>query len=346
MKILFIGQLYIGSTCVDRMLVLKSLGHEIITFDKTPWLSKGSRLLLSLAHRLKLGPNVQGLNKSIKLFSDTIEKIDLIWIEKSVWVYPSTLRYLKNKFSACLLHYTPDPQILWHKSRHFYQSIPIYDYLITTKPFELDAYKKLGAKQCVFVLQGAGTHFINFKEPIDITYRKDHEVVFVGHYETHYMHRLSSIENLKIWGPGWGKHKNHHSWIGDKFISDGVWGDDYLEVLAGAKIAIGLLSKVIPETTTTRTFEIPAIGTFLLAERTQDHLNLYKEGQEAEFFNSDEEMNEKINYYLSHDFEREKIAEAGKKRFIESGYSTEAQIRKVMDKVLRESFDSEYSNTQ
>ena len=36
------------------------------------------------------------------------------------------------------VHYTPDAQILENRSRHFVESIPLYDLLVTTKPFELD----------------------------------------------------------------------------------------------------------------------------------------------------------------------------------------------------------------
>ena len=78
---------------------------------------------------------------------------------------------------------------------------------------------------------------------------------------------------------------------------DACYGVDYARALTGAKIAIGLLSKRIPETTTTRSFEIPACGTMLLAERTQDHQALFEEGVEAEFFDSAEECADKARFY-------------------------------------------------
>jgi spore maturation protein CgeB len=114
---------------------------------------------------------------------------------------------------------------------------------------------------------------------------------------------------------------------------EGIWGADYPRALRSAKIALGLLSKWIPETTTTRTFEIPATGTFMLAERNDDHAALFEEGKEAEFFASDEELGDKIRFYLANDAARGRIAAAGRARCERSGYSDAHQLRRVLARV-------------
>ena len=129
------------------------------------------------------------------------------------------------------------------------------------------------------------------------------------------------------------RYRSLHRWARPYVCGNGAWGLDYLKALSNAKIALGLLGKHIPETTTTRSFEIPAIGTFMLAERTDDHLALFEEGEEAEFFDNDDELKDKIRFYLANDSARNKIAAAGRERCIRSGYSSYNQLQKVLNKV-------------
>jgi len=68
----------------------------------------------------------------------------------------------------------------------------------------------------------------------------------------------------------------------------------------------------------------------MLAEKTGRHLSFFKEGEEAEFFSSNQELLELVRIYLLKDFEREKIAMAGYQRCIKSGYSMSAQLRSML----------------
>ena len=63
-------------------------------------------------------------------------------------------------------------------------------------------------------------------------------------------------------------------------------GAQYQAAVAAAEISIALLSKGNADIHTTRSLEIPALGSLLCGERTPDHLALYDEGTEA-FFWSD-----------------------------------------------------------
>ena len=147
-----------------------------------------------------------------------------------------------------------------------------------------------------------------------------------------------SAKNRNTSGFGGRDGRDMHcfiSWAQPCVRGDGIWGDRYPIALTCAKIALGLLSKRIPETTTTRTFEIPATGTFMLAERNTDHLAHFEEGKEAEFFTSDDELRDKIRFYLRHDAARIRIAAAGRERCLKSAYSHEHQMRRVFER-LRE----------
>jgi spore maturation protein CgeB len=244
---------------------------------------------------------------------------------------------MKQQQNCCALHYTLDAHFFYNKSRHFQQCISLYDWVITTKPFERKIYQNFGAHKVLFVLQGYDPRFSEFSLSTKDFPKWKSDVCFVGHCQVHYAARIKSAnettKEFRVWGQGWEQYSQRHTWARKPVCGNGVWGDDYLKVLASAKIALGLLGKHIPETTTTRSFEIPAMGTFMLAERTDDHLALFEEGKEAEFFESDDEMKNKIKFYLNHERARKKIAAAGRKRCLRSGYSSSEQLSQILTEI-------------
>ena len=87
-----------------------------------------------------------------------------------------------------------------------------------------------------------------------------------------------------------------------------------------------------------KSFEIAACGGFLLAERSQGHLERFRENEEAVFLSGFEECVEKIRRYLPDVAAREQIARAGMQRAVSSGYDNDTQVRRIVERlaVLRE----------
>ena len=107
-----------------------------------------------------------------------------------------------------------------------------------------------------------------------------------------------------------------------------VYADDYARALTAARIGVGFLRRTWPDQHTTRTFEIPACGSLLLADRTDEHQGFFEEGREAEFFGSVDELVDKARFYAGHEPERARIAAAGRLAVRErSGYSYLERLR-------------------
>ncbi len=104
-------------------------------------------------------------------------------------------------------------------------------------------------------------------------------------------------------------------------------GADYRRVLCASKIAACFFSKWNRDQYTTRSWEIPACGAFLLSERTPAMQEFYREGREAEFFESPEEFVDKARFYVSNEGARKKIAAAGYERVIASGNDIYSRLR-------------------
>ena len=67
-----------------------------------------------------------------------------------------------------------------------------------------------------------------------------------------------------------------------------------------------------------RTFEVPACNSFLLAERTDEHAELFREDQEAVFFETPDELVDKARYYVRNAKAREEIAGRGGRKILEN----------------------------
>jgi spore maturation protein CgeB len=73
----------------------------------------------------------------------------------------------------------------------------------------------------------------------------------------------------------------------------------------------------------------------MLGERTAEHADLFEEGKEAEFFGSDEELIDKVRFYLQHEDKRRAIGRAGLERCRRGGYSYASRFRPILEHLMQ-----------
>lgn len=117
--------------------------------------------------------------------------------------------------------------------------------------------------------------------------------------------------DISIWGCNWSPDECGMD-LGPR------WGGfcDYLDTphaYSSAKIVLGLQSVNTSRTQTScRTFEIMGSGAFLLTCYTPSHEYLFENHRHLVWSDSPEATVELVDYYLSHDLERQAIAAAGR----------------------------------
>ena len=129
---------------------------------------------------------------------------------------------------------------------------------------------------------------------------------------------VKAIPNLKLalYGGFWNRSPYlRRYWRGFAL------GRNFRMAMGGAKIAINLVRRANRDGHVMRSFEIPACGSFMLAERTEEHLELFREGTEAAYFSSPEELVESVRNYLGNSQDREAVSAAGYNRVISGGNS-------------------------
>jgi len=161
------------------------------------------------------------------------------------------------------------------------------------------------------------------------------DVSFVGTFEKdRYQKMLFLAKNnikVRVWGNNWQKYQNKHPNL--LVESRPVINDDFIRVINATRINLNFLRRANRDKHTSRSLEIPACQGFMLAERTDEHLQLFEEGKEAEFFDSQEELLSKVQYYLKSDNKRQHVANLGRQRCLNSGYSHHDRLKYMLKSI-------------
>jgi spore maturation protein CgeB len=138
---------------------------------------------------------------------------------------------------------------------------------------------------------------------------------------------------LRIYGERWNKAPEFER-LRSHVVMGNLEGVEYAMAISGAKIALGLLSKGYGDLHTTRSVEIPAIGTLFCAERTAEHLAMYKDGEEAVFWDDPDDCADKCLALLADPEKIRKIAAAGLARVHDNGDFNEILLPKIINEAL------------
>jgi spore maturation protein CgeB len=346
MKILVVGD---GHSAIHEVAVVdafKKLGHQVEAFYWQNYFNSQSRLV-SLWQRVQnkfiIGPTLDRLNVDLINAAEQFNP-KLMFIYRGTHITPQTITEIKQRLPDCVVYgYNNDdpfadghPPWLW---RHFLKSVPKYDLVFAYRHHNLGDFLRIGAKK-VELLRSWYIPEINY--PVSLSgidkIKYECDVIFIGHCEND--GRLEYLEEivkngykLRLFGPGyeWDHLLNKSEILKHLSPVHLVWNEDYNKALAGGKIALCFFSKLNRDTYTRRCFEIPAAGTLLLSEYSDDLASLYQAGEEADFFKTKEEMIQKINLYLDNDDLRSRIAANGNQRAIIDGNDIVSRMTKVLD---------------
>lgn len=330
------------NTSRHRVEAFKAIGCVVDVVDTTPAPGAGvSRLAGKIRSQLfKMGFAVYARSdprvmRDVEAVGAT-KSYDVIWLDKALRLDDADLRRLRSLFpGALLVGFSPDDMNARHnQSMQFVRALPHYDLFVTTKSYNVAELRQMGAPDVLFV--GNGFDRSAFK-PSEVSaqdrLRLGGEVGFIGSYESERARSILFLaENgidVRVWGDGWESCPFSHPRMHIEYRP--LFGEDFSRACCSFKINLGFLRKINRDRQTTRSVEIPACGAFMLAERTDEHMALFEEGVEAEFFSSDTELLEKCRRYLADDNARAAVAEAGLQRCNQSDYTNEGRMRAILD---------------
>jgi len=332
LSIVYVGPTHSGGTCLHRKNALIRLGMKVTTIDTT---LHSKRLIFLYKAFRKLGLYVDLAFANRDLLKKINKSTDIVWIDKGLTIHKSTIENIRSTFPAIIVSYSPDDMINPdNQSSQYLESIPLYDFHITTKSYNVREMQALGAKQVVFV----NNAFDPIEHtPSDCNYKYD--VGFVGTYENDRAEVIYELArsgyNISVWGNWPSKWSNKLRSVGVCIHVGEVLGEHYSAAISKCRINLCFLRKINRDLQTTRSIEIPAMKGFMLAERSNEHLSLFLEGHEADFFSTKEELKLKIDKYLSDDSLREEVAKNGFQRCYKSEYSNDNMLDKCLNNILK-----------
>lgn len=324
--------------CADA---LAQNGVEVVPFS---W----NRFFSSLPGRAEAkyviaGPLTLAMNHRL-LSTVRRERPDFVFVWRGTHVLPRTLRAIRSQTGAALVSYNNDdpfsPRYSNSELRHwrrlwkiFKASIPEYDLHFVYRQCNLAEFCEAGARRALLL---RSYYIPSVHRPVSLSEeeraRFAADVVFVGHYEPErWQYIRALVENglkVRIFGrpSSWNASR-----LGDLAEYFGriepVFGDDYAKALCGAKMALCFFSRLNRDTYTRRAFEIPACGSVLLSERTEEMQSLFAEEAEAVYFSTREELVDKALALIRDEARRQRIAQAGHGRCLRDGHSIDARMQ-------------------
>lgn len=335
--------LYLGprsGTCLDRARALRRLGASVEHLDlrellpASPWVDRWTWHVGGHWFGRRIDSGLQRVLGQ--------RRFDVCHVDGGEWVTPQVVARLRRHARRIVNYNIDDPTGPRDGARFaaYRQAVPDYDLLVVVREENLPELRRLGARRCMRVFRSADevSHAPRAVSALDrIAWGSD--VLFLGSwFPDRGPFLLELIERgvpLTIRGPNWHKapewKRLQAHWAGGA-----IGGDDYARAIQCARVNLGLLSHDNRDRHTTRSLEIPALGGLLCAERTDEHERLYREGEEAVFWRDATECAEVCAALLADEPRRDRLAQAGQRRYQRDGHHNERVMQRILHAALDE----------
>lgn len=276
------------------------------------------------------------INKQLLVIAEK-NNFDVIWVWKGMEIYPKTLKKLKAK-GAFLVNYNPD-----HPFEYFSRGNGNTNVLNGIKYYDMHfSYSKKIIKRieneykipCFWLPFG----YEKSSMPDFKTNKTINKVCFIGNPDAQRVEKIQLLlENnlpVDVYGNGW-KHFLKNS---DNLALHGpVYGENFTTTAQRYSVQLNVFRPHNIGSHNMRSFEMPAIGCIMLAPKSEEHLELFKENTEAFYYTDNADMLKACKTILNKlsDEELNKVKENAYYRSVKSDYSYEERAKQVL-KILNE----------
>lgn len=340
MRILYLGDSWPDGTCAQRREALKRLGHEVSAWDPGRFIPGQGRIPLLASFNVRTGYRlVAGVVDARLRVQLAHERWDLVWVDCGGELAPSFYRWLRQRGAPVVNYMTDNPfQTRDYRKWDLYRkSLALHDMTVLPREENVIQAQEAGAKDVMRVYFSYDP--VAHAPTTGVIPKKSHDAIFVGSWMPERgpfaLEMLRAGLDLKIVGNGWPRSPEWSA-LQPHWLGASVYGKGYVQAIESARIAVGLLSKGNRDLHTTRSVEVPFIGSAAFcAERTAEHTEMYHEGGEAVFWDSPRECAESCLKLLKDPEKCARMAVLARKRVIALKLSNDEVLGAILDRARK-----------
>ena len=213
-----------------------------------------------------------------------------------------------------------------------------YDLIFISDLGHKKEWKDLGAQHIIILPISAGCPNTFQRIAKQYSKRKKYDIVFIGRLDSiSNQHRIKILNflikagvNIKIW-----------TWfLSNQFIKKypflishivgSAYGKEMVEILSQSKIALNIHGPSVPYGGNMRLFEIPATKSLQIADKCPQ--DWFKDGDEIVLYKNNQDLLQKINYFIDNDEERERIVKNGYERLVRE-HQYKHRVKKIFESI-------------
>ena len=310
-------------------------------FDDRPFMIPGKiRKIIPVLNRLEL----QRINSDLL---SKIEKIkpDIFLGAGFFRIFPETVEKIKKDGIKTVL-WTIDPLKSQDELKRLRDSAVHYDFVFVGGTEVSAELKNIQINNLYWLPFACDTQI---HRRVGLTHREKAEyscdIAFVGTVDPRlYAYRVKLLEGLSdlkisVWGPGVSALPKN-SLLKPLVRGAETPAQTWRKIYSAAKIVLCIHfrepnQKIPCYQASPRVYEALACKSFLLVDNQRDVSSLFKDGEHLVIFKDLTDLREKIEYYLEHPQERERIAQAGYREVVNK-HTYDHRIKEMFDIVTRE----------
>jgi spore maturation protein CgeB len=278
-------------------------------------------------------PRVIALNvKALRLVRKGTLRATLVTNGRELW--PETVREMRDSLQSrgggIVCYLCDDPFNPAHRSETWLEGLRHYSVVVSTKRRVMADLVNLGCRTVRYARFGFHPPIHRPVDPQLMGFEAV-DISVAGNADSDRVPILSALVegaaglSIGLFGNGWSVHPSLA-----RIARPQVVGLTYAAAMCAATVCPCLVRRANRDGHVMRSIELPAMGAFMLAERTDEHQEIFDEGVHCEYWGSTQELIEKTKWYAQHPGAARSIARRGYDRVTAGGFTYADRARELV----------------